>query len=155
MSEVSLTVGKSRYCVSCAPGEEEHVTRLGAMVNERIQRMEGRLSPQESQNLLFAALLLADELDELNKAQSAAGHEGEAETLRSRLEGLQAKTEELRLERDALRAERDRLASELSSIEKHEAANASNEDTLAARLEKLAAALEKRAEALEAARMTT
>lgn len=70
MSEVELHIAGKTYLVACGPGEEPRLTQLGNMVNAKLQGMHGNLSAQDSQNLLFAALLLADELDE---ARSGAG----------------------------------------------------------------------------------
>lgn len=64
MSEVSLRIGGRNYTVACADGEEDHVRVLGEVIDAKLQQLGGKPSAQESQNLLFAALLLADELDE-------------------------------------------------------------------------------------------
>ena len=61
MSTVALRIGGKNYTVACADGEEAHLAKLGAMVDAKLRQMEGNLAPQEAQNLLFAALLLADE----------------------------------------------------------------------------------------------
>ena len=64
MSDVTLAVGGRNYTVSCADGQEEHVQRLAAVIDGKLGSMGANLSSQEAKNLLFAALLLADELDE-------------------------------------------------------------------------------------------
>ena len=63
MSNVTLEIGGRRYTVSCAAGEEEHVTGLGRAVDAKIQSM-GQVGTNETRQLLFAALLLADEVHE-------------------------------------------------------------------------------------------
>lgn len=65
MSEVGLRIGGKTYLVSCGEGEEAQLVKLGNMIDAKLQTMEGNLSAQDAQNLLFAALLLADELDEV------------------------------------------------------------------------------------------
>ena len=62
MSNVSLQIGGRSYSVACAAGEEDHVARLGRVINEKVQSMGG--GHTEVRQLLFAALILADELHE-------------------------------------------------------------------------------------------
>lgn len=64
MSDVKLSVGGRNYTVACADGQEEHVQRLAAVVDGKLGSMGTNLSSNDAKNLLFAALLLADELDE-------------------------------------------------------------------------------------------
>ncbi|MEP5939150.1 MAG: cell division protein ZapA [Erythrobacter sp.] len=64
MSQVTLTIGGKPHRVSCADGEEAHLVKLGAMIDDKLTSMGGNLSAQETENLLFAAILLADELHE-------------------------------------------------------------------------------------------
>ena len=68
MSDVTLKVGGRKYTVACQDGQEEHIERLAGVIDNKLSTMGANLSSQEAKNLLFAALLLADELDE---AQSA------------------------------------------------------------------------------------
>jgi cell division protein ZapA len=68
MSEVELLIAGKPYLVACGAGEEARLTQLGGMVDAKLQAMHDNLSAQDSQNLLFAALLLADELDEARNA---------------------------------------------------------------------------------------
>lgn len=62
MSNVTLQIGGRAYTVACAEGEESHVTGLGELIDEKIRAMGG--GHNEPRQLLFAALLLADELHE-------------------------------------------------------------------------------------------
>ena len=64
MSNVALLVGGRSYTVNCAAGEEEHIAELGAMIDAKLATM-GTGGQNETRNLLFAALLLADEIYEL------------------------------------------------------------------------------------------
>lgn len=65
MSQVTLTIGGKSHTVACADGDEEQIVRLGAMIEAKLAQLGGNLSASPTQNLLFAALLLADELQEM------------------------------------------------------------------------------------------
>lgn len=67
MSNVTLTIGGRPYTVSAADGEEAHIEMLGRMVAERAARGGGGPGQSEPRMLLFAALMLADELHELHR----------------------------------------------------------------------------------------
>ncbi|EDL48015.1 cell division protein ZapA [Erythrobacter sp. SD-21] len=71
MSDVKLKVGGRQYTVACADGQEDSVRRLAGVVDEKLTQMGANLSGNEAKNLLFASLLLADELDEARKKASA------------------------------------------------------------------------------------
>ena len=65
MANVTLTIGGRGYTVACAPGEEAHVRELARSIDGKIAAMGdmGDMGGQgEARVLLFAALLLADEL---------------------------------------------------------------------------------------------
>lgn len=103
MSEVTLQVGGRGYTVSCADGEEAHVQRLAAIVDGKLAAMGGNRAPGDAKNLLFAALILADEVEEARRtAGPAAGTDQSAssdnvarglEALAGRLESLAATLE--------------------------------------------------------------
>jgi cell division protein ZapA len=64
MSNVDMIIGGREFKVACAEGEEAHVTDLGRLIDSKVANMN--MSGQsEGRMLLFAALLLADELHEL------------------------------------------------------------------------------------------
>jgi len=65
MSNLSLSIGGRNFTVACAPGEEEHVAGLGRMIDAKLAAMGDLAGQSESRMLLFAALLLADEIHEL------------------------------------------------------------------------------------------
>ncbi|GAB5351054.1 cell division protein ZapA [Qipengyuania sp. 483] len=71
MSDVRLEVGGRRYTIACADGQEDSVRHLASMVDGKLAQMGTNLSNNEAKNLLFAAILLADELDEANKRTAA------------------------------------------------------------------------------------
>ncbi len=70
MSTVTLTIGPKSYSVACADGEEAHIEALGAIIAEKYSKLGASRAPLEAQNLLFAALFLADELAEARKRKA-------------------------------------------------------------------------------------
>ncbi|PKB25151.1 cell division protein ZapA [Novosphingobium kunmingense] len=62
MSNVTLQIGGRSYTVACADGEEEHIAALGRKIGEKVEQLGPGHS--EVRQLLFAALLLSDELHE-------------------------------------------------------------------------------------------
>ena len=71
MSNVNLQIGGRSFTVACAPGEEEHITGLGRMIDAKLAAMGGVAGQTETRTLLFAALLLADELHEARHGAGA------------------------------------------------------------------------------------
>jgi cell division protein ZapA len=109
MANIDIEVAGRRYNVACRDGEEDHLRSLAALVDRRAQDAATALGGlTESRQLLFAALLIADDLKE---ARAGAGLPepappqpdpavGEAlERLAGRLENLAE-----RLEREAASA---------------------------------------------------
>jgi len=86
MSNVNLAIGGRTFTVACARGEEGHVTELGRMVDARITAA-GSIAQNETRMLLFAALMLADEVHEA-RAALAEGAEaiGQSEALHAQME---------------------------------------------------------------------
>ncbi|MGB3739838.1 MAG: cell division protein ZapA [Pontixanthobacter sp.] len=177
MSEVALSIGGRAYRVACADGEEAHLQQLGAMIDERLKTMGGNLSPQESQNLLFGALLIADELHETKagaetivanaEGQQAALAKMETETVRLReaadlaekeTERLRASQSEWEKERDTLRKKvarkdelLDRADAQMAELKAAAAGAGSSQtdDAPPSEEENLAPALERFADLLE------
>lgn len=157
MSKVTLTIGPKSYTIACADGQEAHIEALGAMIAEKYAQLGASRAPLEAQNLLFAALFLADELTETKKhgGKSAAPAPDPAPA-------PVATTDES----DALRATITRLEAELEAARKAAAAplpaaapapqpdlfgGNALPDALVAQLEALADRTEATASALEAA----
>jgi cell division protein ZapA len=69
MSNVNLSIGGRSYTVNCAAGEEDHVAELGQIIDGKLASM-GQSNQSEARSLLFAALLLADEVYELRSGAS-------------------------------------------------------------------------------------
>lgn len=70
MADVKLTIAGRPYDVHCADGQEGQLMQLAAIVDAKARTI---LGGTEVRQLLFAALMLADE------AQEAAGKAGHAE----------------------------------------------------------------------------
>ena len=90
MTDVVLHIGGRDYAVACEAGEEGHVRALGGLIDDKLRAMPGAAAQGESRSLLFAALLLADELDEL-RGQAQPGGDADAPalaTIAQRLEKL-------------------------------------------------------------------
>ena len=94
MSNVTLQIGGRSYIVACAEGEEAHVESLGQLIDDKIREL-GTSGHNEVRLLLFAALLLADELHDVRGKGSAtlapapapaADHAAALEALAGRLE---------------------------------------------------------------------
>ena len=111
MSNVHLQIGGRNFSVASADGEEPHIEMLGRMIDERLQRMGAASGQSETRMLLFAALVLADELhDAHNKASGGAAPVPEQASVSpevlARMEALADRVEKLAadLEQDAITA---------------------------------------------------
>jgi len=90
VSNVTLQIGGRSYLVACSAGEEDRVQELGQMIEDKVREL-GTAGHNEVRLLLFAALLLADELHEgRKKTVPAAARPGPdadlLETIADRLE---------------------------------------------------------------------
>jgi cell division protein ZapA len=106
MSNVSLMIGGRSFTVACAAGEEAHVRDLGRLIDSKISTMGDVAGQSESRILLFATLLLADELHDVRNAPPApsspelpADFDNKLHSIADRLENLA-----LRLESDGTSA---------------------------------------------------
>ena len=93
MSNVTLTICGRDYTVACAEGEEAHVTGLGRLIDSKLGAMGNMAGQSESRQLLFAALLLADELHEGGPARAAAVPYATTDDYADRLEAIAARLE--------------------------------------------------------------
>lgn len=106
MAQIEVMVAARKYTVACRDGEEEHLRALAAIVDKRAQDAAGALgSLTESKQLLFASLLLADDLNDKQDAAAPAAAPPEAprafdpriaqalESLADRIESLAEKLE--------------------------------------------------------------
>ena len=116
MASVEVEIASRRYTVACRDGEEAHLRAVAAIVDQKAQDAAGALGNlSESRQLLYASLLLADELKERRSGANpevapAAAQPGEApEEDDYAVEMLERLAE--RLERMAQRLEREAEAS--------------------------------------------
>ena len=66
MASVEIEIAARKYVIACRDGEEEHLRSVAAIVDKRAADAETALgSLGEARQLLFASLLLADEVKEL------------------------------------------------------------------------------------------
>jgi cell division protein ZapA len=71
MASVELEVGGRSYTLACRDGEEEHLRSVAAVVDRKAREAASALgSIGEARQLLFASLLLADELGEQRGASA-------------------------------------------------------------------------------------
>lgn len=107
MANVELEIGSRRYIVACRDGEEEHLRSTAALVDGKAREAASALGTlSEARQLLFASLLLADQLQEVesgNASPAAAAPElQEDPAVADALERLAERMERLaeRLEND-------------------------------------------------------
>lgn len=62
MADVRLSIAGREYIVTCKDGEEARLNALGRMVDEKAREAGGSGGLNESRLLLFASLLLADQI---------------------------------------------------------------------------------------------
>ncbi len=73
MAQIELKIGGNAYTVACRDGEEGHLTKIAEIVDKKaVDARQAVGSVSEVRQLLFASLLLADELDEARKGAPAA-----------------------------------------------------------------------------------
>jgi cell division protein ZapA len=86
VGQISLTVNGRPFAVTCDDGQEARIRRLGQYVDARVAEFVGSLGQVgEARLLLFAALVIADELADANEAlqlerSGARAAEAEANT---------------------------------------------------------------------------
>ncbi|MFP5328648.1 MAG: cell division protein ZapA [Alphaproteobacteria bacterium] len=94
MAEVDLIIGGRAYKVACRDGEEENLRAAARLVDAKSREAAAGLGTlSEARQLLFAGLLLADQIIEQNpEAAPAAGPDPQlvarTERLAQRLESL-------------------------------------------------------------------
>ena len=147
MSNVTLGIGPKTYTVACADGEEAHIEGLGAMIAEKYALLGAARAPLEAQNLLFAALFLADDLAEARKLSVSATAAPSAEADTAETDALRATIAQLESELETARRDAASRSSETSTLALDERYD---DDAFADQLEALAARIEASAAALEA-----
>jgi cell division protein ZapA len=93
MAEVELFIAGRPYKVACRNGEEETLRKAGALVDAKSREaLAGLGTLSESRQLLFAALLLADQI--IDGREFEIPHEPD-ESLVERTHGLAERLESL------------------------------------------------------------
>ena len=93
MAEVELTIAGRPYKVACRNGEEDTLRAAGALVDAKSREaLSGLGTLSESRQLLFAALLLADQIVDGREVELPTGPDPElverTQLLAQRLETL-------------------------------------------------------------------
>jgi len=93
MAEVELTIAGRPYKVACRNGEEDTLRAAGALVDAKSREaLAGLGTLSESRQLLFAALLLADQLVDGREVEIPTGPDPElverTQHIAQRLESL-------------------------------------------------------------------
>ena len=89
MPQVVVTINTRSYAVACGDGEEEHLMRLAAVVDERVTSLARQVGQVgDARLLLMASLLMADDLEQ---AESRA-QDGDAEVMGARQARADAET---------------------------------------------------------------
>lgn len=95
MAEVNLTIAGRSYQVGCRAGEEDNLVAAAQMVDAKSREaLSGLGTLSESRQLLFASLLLADQLLEKPGAAAAISLDPD---LAPRIEALAKRIESLAL----------------------------------------------------------
>ncbi len=73
MPQVVVTINTRSYAVACGDGEEEHLMRLAAVVDERVTSLAREVGQVgDARLLLMASLLMADDMEQAeSRAQEA------------------------------------------------------------------------------------
>ena len=114
MSTLRLTVGGRSFALAVQPGEEDHIVSLGKQIDAKFQQ----LAPRYSQNLLFAALQLADDLHRSQLSCTQAREEAQAiiednATLKRKADIAVGQTDGLKTRIGELEQELERLQSSI------------------------------------------
>jgi cell division protein ZapA len=73
MAQVTLRINGYAYTIGCRDGEEQHLQAMAAQVERRIDRIKATAGQSgESRMLVMAALLMADDLFEMEQRVQAA-----------------------------------------------------------------------------------
>lgn len=92
MAEVDIAIAGRSYRIACRDGEEENLRKAGALVDAKSREaLAGLGTLSEARQLLFASLLLADQLIEGRGETAETGDPllaERAERLANRLESL-------------------------------------------------------------------
>lgn len=96
MANIDIEIAGRRYNVACRDGEEQHLHSVAAMVDKRAKDAAEALgSLTETRLLLFAALLMADDIKEMRTGAGIADPPPPDPAVAQALERLAARMESL------------------------------------------------------------
>jgi cell division protein ZapA len=96
MASVDIEVASRKYTLACREGEEGHLRSVAAMVDRKAKDAGAALGNlSEARQLLYASLLLADEINELRGGAPAPVDDGSSEALERLAERVEALAERL------------------------------------------------------------
>lgn len=121
MADVKLTIAGRPYDVHCADGQEAQLIQLASVVDEKVRTMPGGT---EVRQLLFAALMLADEAQEARTKVEKA--EPQSDSLRAAVALAESREATARDELKAAVAREQAALKELEAARRNSPANASS-----------------------------
>jgi cell division protein ZapA len=81
MAQISVTIAGRTYRMACDDGQEEHLTRLGMDLDQRIETLKEQFGEiGDMRAVVMAAIMVADELSETQRRLRAC--EGDVAALR-------------------------------------------------------------------------
>ncbi|MBV1918238.1 MAG: cell division protein ZapA [Sphingomonadaceae bacterium] len=95
MSNVVLEIGGRKFTIACADGEEQRIGNLGRMIDNKVNAQGDNAGQNEVRMLLYAALVLADELDESQGSQPSSAPTRIPPGLSDKLDSIAGKLENL------------------------------------------------------------
>ena len=73
MGQVTVTIDKREYAITCGDGQEAHILELGRFLDEKARQFFGNSSSiNENMKLAMLGLFLADELSDLKSGNLGA-----------------------------------------------------------------------------------
>ena len=67
MPEITVNINDQNYAIVCDPGEENHLKQLSSKIDTKVRELTGRFGKiGETRLMVMAALLIADEVQDLN-----------------------------------------------------------------------------------------
>jgi cell division protein ZapA len=115
MGTMNIHIYGREYTIACDDGQEAHLGRLAQIVNERVRQLAQQMGRgSEALMLMYASLMLADELEEVKLSNKQ---------LREQLEAAR---------------KQGNIPVDTAKLEEMEAAMADTMEQIAARIEKLA-----------------
>ncbi|MCC7425575.1 MAG: cell division protein ZapA [Alphaproteobacteria bacterium] len=96
MAQVNIKINGYTYTVGCEDGQEGHLRGLAEGIDRRIQDIKKQMGPQgpntEGRALMYAALMLADEVHDLrldlDQVRAEGGGDAGAERVAALADGL-------------------------------------------------------------------